>query len=189
MDQLITYLLKFGHLNEQQIELIKKKAKEVTIKKDGYFAQAGEIADRAAFVVEGVMRVYYYNHKGQEFTRYFIDEENFVADLSSFNYKIPTSEYVQAIISCKLIVFTTDDYAELSATIVNWDAIMGKIIAKGLLEKVKRISSMLGEDGKTRYQNFLEKFPTLINRIPLALVASYLGMTQSSLSRIRKGNK
>ncbi len=186
MEQLISYLLKFGHLNEQQIKLIKKKAKEVTLKRDAYFAQAGEIADKAAFVCEGVLRIYYYNHKGEEFTRYFIDEFNFVADLNSFNYKIPTSEYAQAVVDCKLIVFTTDDFSELSATIVGWDAIMTKVITKGLKEKVNRISSMLGEDGKTRYKNFLGKFPNMANRIPLSLVASYLGMTQSSLSRIRK---
>jgi CRP-like cAMP-binding protein len=186
MEQLIAYLLKFGHLNEQQIELIKRKAKEVNLKKDAYFAQAGEIANKAAIVVEGILRIYYYNHKGEQFTRYFIDEEHFVADLNSFNYKIPTAEYAQAVVNCRLIVFTSEDFAELSATIVGWDAIMAKIISKGLMEKVKRISSMLGEDGKTRYQNFLEKFPNMINRIPLALVASYLGMTQSSLSRIRK---
>jgi hypothetical protein len=84
-----------------------------------------------------------------------------------------------------MVLFPQD--TSVSKGIEVTDAIMAKIISKGLMEKVKRISSMLGEDGKTRYQNFLEKFPNMINRIPLALIASYLGMTQSSLSRIRKG--
>jgi hypothetical protein len=75
---------------------------------------------------------------------------------------------------------------ELSMTILIWDDIINKIINKALLEKVNKISPMLAEDATERYQNFFTQFPTLANRIPLSYLASYLGITQSSLSRIRK---
>lgn len=66
------------------------------------------------------------------------------------------------------------------------DTIIAKITAKALAEKVNKISPMMTEDAAERYLRFLSKFPTLANRIPLSYVASYLGITQSSLSRIRK---
>jgi hypothetical protein len=75
---------------------------------------------------------------------------------------------------------------ELSMTIIGWDDIVNKITGKGLAEKIKKISMMLSENATERYLNFFHNFPTLANRIPMAYLASYLGITQTSLSRIRK---
>jgi hypothetical protein len=75
---------------------------------------------------------------------------------------------------------------ELSLTILIWDDIINKITNKALVEKVNKISPMLSEDATERYLSFFKNFPTLANRIPLSYLASYLGITQSSLSRIRK---
>lgn len=186
MEQLINYLLQFGHLNQQQIDLVQSKAKEVELRKDDYFSEAGKISRQVAFITEGILRVCYYNNKGEEITRYFIDENNFAVDLNSFTNQIPSSEYVQAITDCTLVVFSADALKELSLTIIAWDNIINKITAKALIEKVARISPMLAEDATSRYLSFLDKFPRLANRIPLSLLASYLGITQSSLSRIRR---
>jgi CRP-like cAMP-binding protein len=186
MEALINYLLQFGQLNQHQIDLVKSKAKEVCIKKEDYFSEAGKTANQVAFIIEGILRVCYYNNKGEEITRYFIDENNFAVDITSFLYKIPSSEYIQAVTNCKLIIFSDYTLKELSSAINEWDDIINKITAKSLIEKVNRISPMLAEDAKSRYLNFLEKFPQLANRIPLSFLASYLGITQSSLSRIRR---
>lgn len=186
MEALLNYLLQFGHLNSQQLDLVKRQATEVQLKKDDYFSEAGKIARQVAFINEGILRVCYYNNRGEEITRYFIDENNFAVDLNSFTYKIPSSEYVQAITDCKLVVFPADALKELSTTIIGWDNIINQITAKALMEKVARISPMMAEDAKSRYLSFLDKYPRLANRIPLSLLASYLGITQSSLSRIRK---
>ena len=85
-----------------------------------------------------------------------------------------------------MIVFSKEAMQELSMTIIGWDVIISKITAKGFAEKVNKISSMMAEDATERYLNFFTKFPKLANRIPLSYLASYLGITQSSLSRIRK---
>lgn len=115
-----------------------------------------------------------------------MDENHFAVDLNSFTTQVPASEYIQAVTDCKLIVFSTDALKELSLTIIGWDNIISQITTKAVVEKVNRISPMLAEDAKVRYLNFLQHFPNLTNRIPLSLLASYLGITQSSLSRIRK---
>lgn len=186
MEALINYLLQFGQLNQQQIDLISNKTKIVELKKDTYFSEAGKIPKQVAFVESGILRVCYYSNKGEEITKYFIDENNFAVDLNSFSSQIPSSEYIQAITDCTLIVFSSEALKDLSLTIIGWDIIINKITSKSLLEKVNRISPMLTEDAKSRYLNFLDKFPHLANRIPLSLLASYIGITQSSLSRIRK---
>ncbi|MGO1595940.1 MAG: Crp/Fnr family transcriptional regulator [Sphingobacterium sp.] len=186
MKELINYILQFGNLNKQQIELLSKKAKEFELHKGEYFSEAGKIARQVGFISEGVIRFCNYNNKGEEITSYFMDENNFFVDLNSFDNKIPSSGYVQAVTDCKLIVFSQQDWQELSNTIVGWDKIVQKIISKAMLEKIDKINPLVSEDATTRYLTFLEKYPTLANRIPLSYLASYLGVTQSSLSRIRK---
>lgn len=180
------YLLGFGHLNQEQMELVLEKATLLELQKDDYYSEAGKIARQSGFIAEGIIRVSYNNDKGAEITKYFIDEHNIVVDLESFDNEIPSIAYVQAITDCKIIVFTKNDWQELLDTVAGWDAIVHKIISKALLQKVARISAIVAQDATTSYLTFLEKYPNLANRIPLSYLASYLGITQSSLSRIRK---
>jgi CRP-like cAMP-binding protein len=186
MEALINYLLQFGHLNRQQIDLIQSKGVLKTLKKDAYYAEAGKIPKEIIFLTEGIFRICYYNKGGDEITKYFIDENHFIADIDSYNQSIPSSEYIQAVTDCEYIVFSREALTTLSMTIIGWDEIVHKITTKGLAEKVKKISSMMAEDATERYLNFFGNFPGLANRIPLSYLASYLGITQSSLSRIRK---
>lgn len=132
MEEFIEYVFQFGSLNQQQIDLISKKATELELRKDEYFSEAGKIAQQVGFVLDGVIRVCYYNNKGEEITKYFIDENNLVVDLESFDNDICSNAYVQAITDCKLLVFSKKDWKELLDTIVGWDAIVHKIISKAL---------------------------------------------------------
>lgn len=186
MKNLIGYLLQFGNLNPQQIELITKKTTEIKILKEEYFSEAGKIPKQIGFVMEGILRVCYYNNKGEEVTKYFTEENQFIVDVNSFDNNIPSTEYIQAVTDCKLIVFSKPDWEDLSNTIIGWDNIVNKIIKKALIQKVERRSPLISEDATTRYLAFMEKYPQLVVRIPLSHLASYLGITQSSLSRIRK---
>ncbi|RZK11067.1 MAG: Crp/Fnr family transcriptional regulator [Flavobacterium sp.] len=186
METLINYLLQFGHLNQQQIELIRSKVVFKEIKKEEYYQEAGKIPREVIFMITGIMRVCYYNNKGEEITKYFIDENNFLADINSYNQEIPSTEYIQAVTDCGYFSFSKQVMKELSMTIIEWDNIVAKITTKALADKVNKISPMMAEDATERYLSFLEKFSNLANRIPLSYLASYLGITQSSLSRIRK---
>jgi CRP-like cAMP-binding protein len=183
MKELIEYILQFGILNKQQIDLITSKTTEKELRKDDYFVEAGKMFNQVVFILDGILRICYYNNKGEEITKYFVDENHLFAN----PYKgEPMTEYIQAIKDCKLIVFSQQDWDELSNTIVGWNDITNKIFQKALVEKLDRRSSLVSEDATTRYLTFLKKFPTLANRVPLSYVASYLGITQQSLSRIRK---
>lgn len=83
MQSLISYLLQFGHLNQQQIDLIESKGVFREIKKDDYYQEAGKIPREVIFLTDGIFRICYYNNKGDDITKYFIDENNFIVDLTS----------------------------------------------------------------------------------------------------------
>jgi CRP-like cAMP-binding protein len=93
MKEFIEYILQFGNLNQQQIDLISKKATELDLKKDEYFSEAGKIAEQVGFILDGIIRVCYYNNKGEEITKYFIDENNLVVDMESFENEIGSNAY------------------------------------------------------------------------------------------------
>lgn len=186
MEKFIEYILQCGNLNKQQIDLIKSKATEIELHKDDYYWEAGKIVKQIGFLIDGVLRVYYYNNKGEEITRYFIDENHLILSANTIDEIYTPSEYLSAITDCKLVVFSKQDWKEISETIIGWDNILQKIVSKYHSEKISRRSELISQNGTERYLDFIQKFPTLVNRVPLSFIASYLGITQSSLSRIRK---
>lgn len=186
MEKFIEYVLQFGNLNKQQIDLITSKSTELELRKDEFYWEAGKTVKQIGFLTDGVIRVFYYNNKGEEITRYFIDENHLILSGNRIDEIYTPSEYLSAITDCKLVVFSKQDWKEISQTIIGWDIILQKIIAKYHSKKIARRSELVSQDGKERYLDFIQKFPTLVNRVPLSFIASYLGVTQSSLSRIRK---
>lgn len=186
MEKFIEYILQFGSLNKQQIDLIKSKATEIELHKDDLYWEAGKTVKQIGFLTDGILRVYYYNNKGEEITRYFIDEKHLILSGNTFDEIYTPSEYLSAITVCKLVVFSKQDWKEISETIIGWDNILQKIVSKYHSEKIARRSELVSQGGTERYLDFIQKFPTLVNRVPLSFIASYLGVTQSSLSRIRK---
>jgi len=185
MKELIDYILQFGNLDKQQIDLIIRNARELNLQKDEYFLEAGQIPKQVGFIVEGVIRGCYYNNKGEEITRCFIGENSLVADYINFEANTSSSEYLQACTDCKVIVFSKQNWEELSQSIVGWDNIKNKMVQICMYQKSRK-GPVISQDATTRYMEFMENYPSLINRIPLVYIASYLGVTQQSLSRIRK---
>jgi len=186
MNELLAYLEQFGHLTESEKSKIRSKASEYHIPKGIYLSEAGRVASKICFITEGVFRVCYYNKTGDDFTRYFVYENRFVADISSFIDEIPAAEYIEAVTDAVVLAFSTEDFKYLSATVSSWDEIFKKIFYSVLENKMRAASNMLVQDAQTRYLHFLQHYPGLANRIPQTMLASYLGITPTSLSRIRK---
>lgn len=173
MKELIEYILQFGNLNKQQIELIESKMTWVELKKDSYFSEARLIPRRVGFIIDGVIRGCYYNNKGEEITRCFIGKDSLAVDYVNFESNTASSEYLEACTDCKLIVFSKHDWDELSHTIVGWDNIKNKMVQKCLYQKSRK-NPVISQDATSRYLEFLENYPSLSNLIPLAYIASYL---------------
>ena len=118
MENLIHYLLRFGQLNSQQIDLIKSRAKTKTLFAEDYYLEAGQIQREVAFLTKGIVRICYYNRASDEITKYFIDEDNFVVDVNSYTLQIPSAEYAQAITDCELVTISRDAMRELAMIII-----------------------------------------------------------------------
>jgi len=186
MIDFLNNLLKYRALNKHELELIKSKARLKAIKKGNYFLETGKVARQLGFVIEGILRVNYLSEQGVDITKAFIPEHHFAVNISSFNNKTPSEVNFEAVSDCSLLVFSEKDLSELADIIPGWNDIFSKIATSALTSKLKISNDMLKQDAKTRYLEFLRIYPGLANRIPLSTLASYLGIQQSSLSRIRK---
>ncbi len=180
------FLLQFMPFTPQQLALIANQATEKPYPAGAYFSEAGRVAREIGFVLEGIFRVSYFNKDGEEITKYFLEEHRFMADLNSYQYQLPATEYLQAVTPARVLVFAARDWQTLGQTIGGWPETERNIITRALLEKVNRVSPLGHEDASTKYQNFLTTYPHLANRVPLAQLASYLGITPQSLSRVRR---
>src|SRR5690606_36487051 len=113
MKEFIEYVLQYGNLNKQQIDLITSKATEIELCKDDFYWEAGKTVRKIGFLMDGVLRVYYYNNKGEEITRYFIDENHLILAGNMVDEVYTPSEYLSAITDCKIVVSAKQEWKEI----------------------------------------------------------------------------
>ncbi len=172
-------------------ELIKfhKLLKRVSLKKDEYFLRAGEIPRQIGFNASGLLRLFYIGRKGKDITKHFCAENSLAISYSAFIKREPSKFSIQALEDSKLLTFTYDDYISLLNSNVCWQIAAKKLAELIFILKENREAELLLLDANSRYQNFINDFPTLLNRIPQYYIASYLRITPESLSRIRANFK
>lgn len=118
--------------------------------------------------------------------QFFLKEHRFCTILKSFDDGIPANESIIAACDAALIVLSKDKLLQLYQKLPYFKDLTTNIFQQSLLEKIKVRNSYMGEDATTRYQKFISQQPDIALRVSLNDVASYLGVTQQSLSRIRK---
>ena len=155
-------------------------------RKGDFLLRAGQTDRHIWFVERGVLRVYEASEDGTEQTFYFMSSGQFAADIESFSQQQPTVGNIQAVTDCRTRVISYDGFGQLSGQIPNWTPTIQRITEKALLEKVHKRSRLLYEDAKTRYRRLLVEQPEVAQQVPLGMIASYLGITLPSLSRLRK---
>jgi len=176
---------KFGNLTNEELNVIHTKVQLFKLDKNQYLVKEGQISDYMAFVRKGYLRIYF-NLKGEESTRDIPSVNSFTTAFASFITKSPSFEVVRAITDCELLLIHRNDLNELYSDIPALGAI-GRRIMEGMFVRLqKRMYSLLTENAETRYRNLLRDKPDFIQNIPLQFIASYLGVTSQSLSRLRR---
>ena len=174
-------------VSEKEVGFLLENSKEITLEKGEFLLKEGQTARSIYFVLSGVFRVYQ-NIDGKEVTSYFSCSERnpFAASFPSFLTQSPSCEYVEAIESSSVFSIRFDQLNKLYESSKNFER-LGRILAeKNYLLAMERINSLQYQSAGDRYNIFMKIYPGLLNRIPHHYIASYLGVTPESLSRIRK---
>jgi len=163
-------------------------ARHRVLAKGEHILRAGNVADEVFFVHQGLLRYYFNdpNDDGQERTGQFFDEGIVVTDAESFLARLPATQNFEALEKCSIVVLPrtvlTTGYDEDHA-IERFGRLM---LQEALIGSQRRASRLLTLQPEDRYRRFVETRPEVARRVPQYLIASYLGLTPESLSRIRK---
>ena len=137
------------------------------------------------FVNQGLLRFYYIDEEGEEANKAFIGENEFAGPLASAALGLPLYFGIQALEPTQMLVAQYKDYVNLFEQDLVFERLGRKLTETLLVRKELRTRSLLQQNAKERYLNFLETYPNLADRIPQYQLASYLGIAEVSLSRIK----
>lgn len=183
---LIQHLNKYVSLSEENADLVLQYTEVKNYRAADFFIRSGEKCSKMAFLSKGVFRFYFFDINGNEVTSYFMKEDDFVTNITSFfEYSVSTGS-IQAETDCTVVEISRGSWDLFCSKIPDWESSFQKIVNETLIAKVSFQRSLINLDAKNSYLQFLKTYPTILQRAPLNHIASFLGITPFSLSRIRK---
>lgn len=175
----------FGALTAEELSQLQGYFREETLQKNEYFTRSDKVCDRLSIVTSGILRVYAL-YDGKEITQWISTENFLVTEVAGFFFNQPNRWNIQAFTDTTLLTITKTNYHKLCATFPKWHEIEKRFIVKCFAMIEDRIFAHLSMTAEERYQQYFEQHSELFNQVPLQYIASVLGMTPETFSRIRK---
>ncbi|MFN4853053.1 MAG: Crp/Fnr family transcriptional regulator [Bacteroidota bacterium] len=180
-----TYLANNFQTSKSEIEKVVSTFTENAVKKNETLISKGEICRYTFFVCKGSVRAYFIDDNGQESTRYIALENQFITTIHSFTSQTPTNEFIEATEKGEVLQISYNDFKIILGETKLGKDLYNKQLEIAYMTNHGRLESFLKMTAKQRYDFLLETNPAIIQRLSNKIVASYLGITQESLSRIK----
>jgi len=159
-----------------------------TLEKGEIVVREGQFSDKAFLIVNGCARAYYLKD-GKDISDWFAFENEFMSSIVSFFSEEPSPHYIEFMEESVAIEFSRDTINSLSLKYHDFERLISKVVTKTMLGLRERLSSILFNRAEDRYDQLIGLRPYIVNRIPLTHIASYLGITLETLSRIRSNKR
>lgn len=173
----------FG-ISPEESERLTSSFKIETLEKGDYFLRSGRYSDRLSFMQDGLMRIFAAQGE-KEVTQWIATPGYFVTDLYSFLFEQTARWNIQALTDCSLVTISKDKYRSLNQLIPRWNEYEKLFLGKCFVTLENRVFDFLSLSAEQRYYKLFESNRELLNTVPLQYLASMLGMTPETLSRIR----
>lgn len=183
---LTDYLSSTVPFSSEELEDIISHFERETVPKNEALVKEGQICAKLYFVEKGVGRSYYLKEGGKEVTQWFFVEEHFMSSIESFFQQIPSLYYLEMLEDAVLYSITREKLDLLFSRYHKMEK-LGRLLSTEMLTRVvNKLNAIQFQTARERYDYMLSEYPDISNRVALGYIASYLGMTQETLSRIRK---
>nr|WP_244154065.1 Crp/Fnr family transcriptional regulator [Myroides odoratimimus] len=176
-------------LTQEEKKLILSSFQTVYVKKKDYLLTAGAVCDFEAFVVQGCFKEYCLDEKGEEHIIHFSIEDWWLADLESYNYERPSKIFIQALEDSEVLLIKKERKEALYDEIPVLEKIYRRMTQQECIALQRRIVNKLSMDATAEYEDFCKRYPSLVQRLTNIQIASYLGISQEFLSKIRSKKK
>lgn len=185
MQELVNYISKSFNVSANGLDEVLQDFRLVVLQKGDYFTRSGAACNKLGFVKSGLARVFL-EVDDKEVTQWISTSGYFITDLSSFVFQTPSRWNIQAFTKCEALVIDRNAYYAMLTKFPIWGEIDRLLIAKCFTMMEERIFSHLYMTAEERYNHLFGLHPELFNMVPLQYLASMLGMTPETLSRLRK---
>lgn len=183
--ELESYLKEHGDVNEEVLNKITARFKPLKAVRNEMLCNIGQVCRHFYFIKKGCLRLYEIDDKGNEITGFFALEDSIISANTSFILQKPSRDCLVSLEPSELLMITRDDFFNLVDTVPQFASIYHKFIEFAFIHSQMRIYSFLGMEGIDKLKWVMEHEPKLLSRISSKAVASYLGMTNSTLSKLR----
>lgn len=185
-NKLVSFIHSSGLVSLAGAEDIAAHFREKSLDRNEYFLKAGQVSNEYLFVEEGFLRAFAYDVNGNDVTTAFYSSNQVVFEVSSYFERVPSKENIQALQLTRGLYITYEELNNLFHSLPEFRNFGRSILVKGFAALKKRMLSVITETAEERYMNLLKANPEILQNAPLKNIASYLGITDTSLSRIRK---
>lgn len=174
------------HLSAEFIMALTAKSKLKHYPKGTILLREGGLCRHLYFIQKGSLRFFYVDEEGKDITHWFSFEGDFMTEVNSFFSQAPSDFYLETLEDSEIFSLSLESMEILSNNFTEFNQLEKMIYRNAVLELGEKIKDLQFRDAKTRYDNLLKKQEDILLRVPLGHIASYLGITQQSLSRIRR---
>jgi CRP-like cAMP-binding protein len=175
---------KFSLLSPSLMKVFIDAWQEWQVPKDHFLVRQQEVCDYIFFIKKGVARIYYYKNN-KEITEWIAMDEQFFLSIISFFERRPSHLIIQVLEPSQVMGIHYNDFTKLAAAHHEIETLFRKMVTGSLILSQYRMDSIQFETAHKRYDKLLQLSPQIIQRVPLSYIASFLGVTLETLSRIR----
>lgn len=179
------YLSEKASFTERDLQLIESLAIPKKIRKRQFLLQEGDVCRYHTFITRGCMRMYTINEQGAEHIIKFAVEGWWVSDRESLLNGTPATMNIDAIEDTQVLQWTNDNFEYLFQQIPEFDKLFKKLVSRALEASTQRINMLISGRAEEKLAGFIKLYPDLLNRVPQQMIASFLGITRETLSRVR----
>ncbi|MGQ7946587.1 Crp/Fnr family transcriptional regulator [Flavobacterium sp. WC2509] len=184
-NQLAQFIRDKVSISEEELDSILPFFKMISVKKNEFLVSHGELGHQLYFVDKGCLRIFFINEEGQESTRHLAFENHLAGAVISFITNIAALEYVQVLEDSQLLYIERKDFFYLLEKYPIWEKFYRHYLEYAYVTNTNRLMSFVTMDAKTRYENLLKERPIVVKRLPNKVVASFLNISQETLSRLK----
>ncbi len=173
------------HISKEEFAFAENLLVRRKLEKKESILNEGETCSFTIFVKKGLLRSFTIDPQGKEHILQFTAEGKWTADLSSFFSKQPTLYNIEALEDCELLLLTNQKWDLLLKKVPVFERYFRILIQNNLIATQERLIGTISSNAEERYLKLINDFPTIIQRVPQHMIASYLGISRETLSRIR----
>lgn len=180
------YLREKTQITEEQFAQLSAYLVTRDIKKNTIIIRQGDTFSKMIFVTKGLLRSYTIDCKDKQHVVDFAPEQYWIGDQNSFKLNKPSAVFIEAVEDATVVLMDKNFYETAGKIAPGYNAFMVSALLTRLSLMQRRINMLLAASAEERYLEFMQLFPDVMSRVPLWMVATHLGMTAESLSRVRK---